>query len=566
MSDRSKAQLYLLGPPRLETATGTRLDVSSKKAMALLAVLATADRFERSRVWLQQVLWGSRAQKQAQSSLRRELSNLRSLLNRHGLDLLSTNQRTVVLAGDRMEIDFLEAAEHENQKQFCEGMDLANEDGFEDWLRDMRSRLEDRSESVAKSAAPLVHHQIARPLKAQLAVMPTAYGPHSPADQKLAQRVSNTLTNHLARLRWLPVVAADHIHPPSETGSASEAISEQLGVRYLARSEVLEAGDRTVINFALLEMPGRIIRWTETRTIEGDVGTKRFEAEIARVVNCLGATFDTCEQRHFRLNEEDQSHDLVTQNWRIRFHIDQFTRQSFARAGELIDMAMRRHPENSELLMLRANLALWQHWIKRSDASTSSHLAPLIRAAMRADPSDARGPLFHGILDTWHKRGGTALQHLRHACELDPSFGQAFVHLGAAHYLAGDPEGALEPLEHALFIGPLDAKRFFALGELATAYWMLERYDEALEIALRIQTTHPGYVLAHVLETASHSGAGRLDEARRARAKMLDEKPESYRSMLDWIPFQDPRWVDKLRRAVEFETHPEPRLYSVGHN
>ena len=156
------------------------------------------------------------------------------------------------------------------------------------------------------------------------------------------------------------------------------------------------------------------------------------------------------------------------------------------------------------------------------------------------------------------------MQHLKRACELDPSLAQAFVHLGAAHYLAGDAEGAVAPLQHALFLAPLDAKRFFALGELATVYWMLERYDEAIDIAQTIKTTHPGYVLAHVIETASHSCAGRLKEARSARSEMLEGNPARYRAMLDWIPFQDTSWVRRLRRAVEFDDGDRPLLCSVG--
>ena len=553
-----------MGPPRLESTTGERIEISSKKAVALLALLGTADRLERSRVWLQQVLWGSRGQKQAQSSLRRELSTLRTLLTRHDLDILEVGQRTVSLKGDMVTIDFLENPTHHLQRQFCEGVDLAGEEGFEDWLRAMRSELEERSavgpRDPERSAPPAFP---AGSLKAQIAVMPTSMSRTSHEDLWIADRTYHSLVDLLTRVRWLPNVSAHDIPPDRDGNLSSETVSERLGVRYLARSEVHETDGGADINFALLEMPGRIIRWTETRRID-KADNASFSAELARAVNCLGATFDTCEQRHFRLDEPHETLDLAERNWRIRFHIDQFTRESFTLATSLIDTAMERYPENGELLMLRANLELWQHWIDRSNTSSSSRLAPLIRAAMRADPTDARGHLFHGILDTWHYRGDTAMQHLRRACELDPSLAQGFVHLGAAHYLAGDPEGAVAPLQHALFLAPLDAKRFFALGELATVYWMLKRYDEAIEIAQKIRTTHPGYVLAHVIETASHSCAGRLKEARRARSEMLEGNPARYKAMLDWIPFQDTSWVTKLRRAVDFDGGDRPLLYSVG--
>jgi DNA-binding SARP family transcriptional activator len=73
--------LNLLGTFRLNGPAGERVDVASKKGMALIALLAMAPDGERSRGWLQDKLWGKRQQVEARGSLRRELSNLRKILN-----------------------------------------------------------------------------------------------------------------------------------------------------------------------------------------------------------------------------------------------------------------------------------------------------------------------------------------------------------------------------------------------------------------------------------------------------------------------------------------------------
>ena len=73
--------LNLLEAFRLTSPEGARIDIVSKKGMALLAMLAMAGDGERTRAWLQDRLWGTRERAQAQSSLRRELSNLRKCLN-----------------------------------------------------------------------------------------------------------------------------------------------------------------------------------------------------------------------------------------------------------------------------------------------------------------------------------------------------------------------------------------------------------------------------------------------------------------------------------------------------
>jgi DNA-binding SARP family transcriptional activator len=75
-------ELKLVGPFHLRGPDGRRLNIASKKAQALLALLAMSGSGERTRVWLQTQLWGTRAADQAQASLRNELSSLRALLNR----------------------------------------------------------------------------------------------------------------------------------------------------------------------------------------------------------------------------------------------------------------------------------------------------------------------------------------------------------------------------------------------------------------------------------------------------------------------------------------------------
>lgn len=551
VNNELRARIFLFGAPRVETISGARVKISSKKGIAILATLATADRLERSRTWLQQILWGSRGQKQAQSSLRRELSNLRSVFAEAGLDILRSDQRTVGLEQSGLYIDILDERLDFSHRQFCEGLDLASEDEFEEWLRDMREYFETAKHERRYTGGAGSVMPEARSLPAQIFIAPVAFSQEESAARSLGTMIRGILSETLAKKRWLPVASTGPIVGATEPPS-----------RYRLETVILSADAVASVNFSLLEMPDRIVRWMDTRSIDfADIPS--LHSELARIVNCAAISFDICEQRRFNASNEQSTPDIGCRSSRIRFYIDQFTRESFERARKLIEEAKVQFPENGDLLMLHANLELWQHWIERSDENTSARLAPLIRAAMRADPTDARGPLLSGILDTWHRHFASALTHLHRACELDPSFAQAFVHLGAAHYLSGNPEAAIDPIKHALFLAPLDPKRFFAQGELATANWMLGRYEESLAIAQNIQATHPSYILAHVLETASYTAMNEYEEARRARAKLLDEKPHLYRSMLEWIPFIDGDWVRKLREGVEFDAYLDRGIYIV---
>src|SRR3546814_6667440 len=68
-------------------------------------MLATSRSGERSRRWLQERLWGSRERTNSQASLRRELSNLRPLVNIGDPPLLIVNHEAVALDLKQVVVD-----------------------------------------------------------------------------------------------------------------------------------------------------------------------------------------------------------------------------------------------------------------------------------------------------------------------------------------------------------------------------------------------------------------------------------------------------------------------------
>lgn len=80
----SRLELFLLGPPRLER-DGVRIDISRRKATALLAYLATT-RQSHSRDALATLLWPDADQRHARAALRRVLSDLNQTLGEFWLE------------------------------------------------------------------------------------------------------------------------------------------------------------------------------------------------------------------------------------------------------------------------------------------------------------------------------------------------------------------------------------------------------------------------------------------------------------------------------------------------
>jgi tetratricopeptide (TPR) repeat protein len=138
MQRGGKPLLRLIGPFRVEMADEADITPSSKKAKALLAMLALAPKGARSRKWLQDKLWSDREPSHAAASLRQELSEIRRHFRKVGLDVLAIDREVVRLDLECVMLD-LDAASPDATQDLLEGLDVRDPE-FEDWLRDERTR------------------------------------------------------------------------------------------------------------------------------------------------------------------------------------------------------------------------------------------------------------------------------------------------------------------------------------------------------------------------------------------------------------------------------------------
>lgn len=129
----SVATLRLYGRFSVFDPSGSDLTPARRKECGLLALLALAPERRRTRAWIMDKLWSTRAPDQASASLRRALSNLRRDLGAAAVGL-EANRFDVWLT-DRIAIDAV-AASGQSAELF-EGLDVPDPE-FEDWLRDMR--------------------------------------------------------------------------------------------------------------------------------------------------------------------------------------------------------------------------------------------------------------------------------------------------------------------------------------------------------------------------------------------------------------------------------------------
>ncbi len=148
--------LNMLGEPQVLDADGKDLQISSRKALALMACLALTPGRSMQREDLVALLWGERFDQQGRQSLRQSLYALRRSLGDECAEVLFIDGETIGLDTKRMDSDawrFEELVDAEDEPSLQEAANLhrgrllagiaIRDPSFEEWLTNQRQHFRD---------------------------------------------------------------------------------------------------------------------------------------------------------------------------------------------------------------------------------------------------------------------------------------------------------------------------------------------------------------------------------------------------------------------------------------
>lgn len=538
--------LQLLGPFDLRRADGVPIGITSRKGMALIALLALSRSGQRSRGWLQDRLWGTRSQDQASASLRREIHNLRTMLADAGLcDLVVADAHQVRLDLRQITVDLRTLDEDLAAGRPCavlgygellEGLDLPGEEGFEDWLREQRSLAANLVEQVRTAAwrrdalnpgraePVLVPTDLAQrsdppmPVKPSISVLPFELlrgPPH------LATAFSDEITLTLSRWSTLFVVAAG---PPRPHPVPRSQICRELGVRYLLEGSVQEEGE--------------LIR-VQVRLIDGAMGEQlwadRFEAaagavfalqdRIARsVAPLIESTLEKTERRTVAALpvRAAGAHDLYWEaNALIRLWERDATRRAIDLAGRVLDI----EPDNgwaASLIAFGHAVLLVQNWTDDPTATLRSATL-FVERAMRIGSDDPY--VISQVAAAMVGIGGdltTAEALIERALAMNPNMPSTLFWSGWVDVAQGRPERAIERFLFALRLNPRMAVRPYVLCGTALALLHLGRYAEAAPLLAEASVQLPHFAPAQLAAACWALQLGQAAEAAQALARLAE--------------------------------------------
>ncbi len=579
-------RLELLGVFRLSDPSGTRIEIPSKKGVALLALLATAVEGTRTRGWLQDRLWGSRGPVQGRASLRRELSNLRGLLNSRGAALLVCEHDRVSLDLGRVWVDVREDRRDGRAGlmagEFLEGFDLSGEDGFEEWLREQREALgpgpgearradagaRPRSQTGRMSASrpetPVTRRSLGASWPAtglegrpSLTVLPMRNLTGDAVYNALADDLGELLIDRLSRLRWLAVITRSAIAATGHADRDRDLPGDASGPRYVLDGRVRRHADGFSLTVDLSDTASGHALWSNRASLPSLQSQTVLERVVGEWVAAVDARIDHAEQTAAWAKPPGglTVSDLI---WRGRWHSKRLTREDSELARALFAEAIAREPRSSEALVQYAWALERTLWARRGSEAQIKELRRLAQQVTSIDADDSRGYMLAGAAEFLLGNPARAKALLNRAVSLNPSLANAHAYLGSAYNLNSEPALAISPLETALRLSPTDYEGFYFLGELGMAHSMLGNWELAIDYAEQSISRRGAYWYAHVLKINALARTGGSHAARAALDDLMAAHPRFKDDFIEWLPFFERHWADHFKEGVAMAREASP--------
>ena len=303
----------------------------------------------------------------------------------------------------------------------------------------------------------------------------------------LAEGITEDLTSTLGRFPALFVIARSSAYTYEGRMVPIEAIGRELGVRYAVEGSVRASDARLVVTSQLVDAGSGRQVWADRFEIDA-ADAAGVQGQLAeQIVAALGVRIAEAELGRLRNLSSDDSnaYELFL---RARADFFAYTRESHARAGQLLERALSLDPDYAPAVTYQSALELAPYFL---GWDVSPGRVTRARAlATRALELDPFAPLPHTTLAMAHiadQRPEQAVEEVRIAVELGPSSDVCYGVQAAALAYAGRPFDGLRSLDRALRLNPRHPELYWLMAGLLQAragrrelgLQLLERVREA---------------------------------------------------------------------------------------
>ena len=357
-----------------------------------------------------------------------------------------------------------------------------------------------------------------------IAVMPIVGTGLDPDVGLMAARITGGLTDGLARIDRIRVVAAQ----PDTATASSQPVSARRAFADLVLSGELQKSDGAWELRARLTRSGSSqVEWTTSVSVAVDNSDPQLQQ--SRLTAGLGHRL--AEKINANLHAGTQSGSAKVVVEQAKAAIGQTTRERFAHAQAMLEKAIVDNPQNVDLEvalaahMLRGIQMAWYSPEDSADAETKARA--ILKQAVRAKPDYL--PVHEAYCRFLSATNNfvDALVACAQALTFDPWNGLLLYNFGLTQIKLGRFEDALATFTLADRYDTPDVSRWTWLLGAGWANLLMGRDADAVPWLQRSIAITPASGRSHFLLAAAYQRLGRTDEAKAALAQTLALRPGS---------------------------------------
>jgi adenylate cyclase len=379
---------------------------------------------------------------------------------------------------------------------------------------------------------------LALPDKPSIAVLPFQNMSGDPEQEYFVDGMVEEIITALSRIRWLFVIARNSSFTYKGQSVDVKQVGRELGVRYVLEGSVRKAGNRVRITGQLIETATSTHIWADR--LDGTLDDIfELQDQVANgVVSAIEPRLRLAEiERASRKPAESlTAYDLYLRALALSH---QFTPESLDEAIAVSRRAMEIDPSYAPAVALFLFCFAWRQDFGWAELR-GPHIDEAVRLAKRtlASKSDDPDVLFTigQCLAYFAREHAAGVALIERSLTLNPNCAQAWVASGYVNLFRNRPGPAIDALQRASRLSPLDPMDHTVKFALGIAHLLSQRYEEALEWADRALVQKPGFLSAMSLRAVACGHLGRLDEGREWIARLRELVPDlTVASMSDYL-------------------------------
>ena len=365
------------------------------------------------------------------------------------------------------------------------------------------------------------------PNKPSLAVLPFQNMSGDSEQDYFADGIVEEITTAIACLPWLFVIARNSSFTYKGRAVDVKQVARELGVRYVLEGSVRKAGNRVRLTGQLIDTANAAHVWADRFDGALDDIFELQDQMASNVVGAIEPRLRLCEiERATRKPTEHlDAYDLYL---RALAQSQKFAENGMHEAIVLLERALAIDPFYAPAAAMIGRCRFFQSiqgWGSLSDAEIAEGVQ-LARQAIDVGKDDPETLCMAAFtLSIFAGEHATATTAVQRAFSLNPNSVHAWMTSGWNSAFLNRPDPAVDALQRAIRLSPLDPLGYLFAAGLAFAHAVAHHYEEAIEWADRSLQQQPRFVIPIRLRTALCAYLDRTEEAREWLGRLLELQP-----------------------------------------